>query len=199
MSTEDLLRVVGLVLATFGGGAVIVVGLASWLGQLWATRILQGEKAKLDTNLESIRHELGITKSAYEHHLDLVLDYYATFYQHYRLCQRTAASDAHRTLPDGQITHTKDEFIAALDGFIAKWAAQEGRIRLLLPARLLAIHEEAVVQFNEFKRAVWAFTPEEPMPRQKELVFRRIEDTKSRLETALRDYLRTENLLKPEP
>ena len=34
MSTEDLLRVVALVLASLGGGAIVVVGLASWLGSI---------------------------------------------------------------------------------------------------------------------------------------------------------------------
>ena len=196
MSTEDLLKIAALVVASFGGGAVIVVGLATWLGSLWASRILQREKAALDTSLEAIRHELGITKSAYEHHLDLILQYYATFYRHYRLCQRTAFADAHRQLPDGPVVYSKDEFVEALGSFLADWAAQEGQIRLLLPSKLLKLHEEAVAKFNEFKRAVNAFTPADPMPRKKELVFREIESIKVQLESGLRDFLRTESLLK---
>jgi len=196
MATDDILKIVALILASFGGGAVVVVGLASWLGNLWAGRILQTERGRLDTQLEALRHELGITKSAYEHHLDLILDYYATFYRHYRLCQRTARADAHRELPDGEIVHTKDEFIKALGAFLKDWAAQEGRIRLLLPAKLLTIHEEAVAKFNEFKRAVHEFTPAEPIPRKKEEAFRGVEEVKSKLETGLREFLRTESLLK---
>lgn len=196
MTTEDALRIAALVLGTFGGGALIVFGLAKWLGGVWTGRILQNERAALDEKLEAIRHELGIAKSSYEHHLDLILAYYATFYRHYRLCQRAAFADAHQTPPDGPIVHTKDEFIEALELFISEWAAQEGRIRLLLPAKLLAIHEEAVTKFNEFKRAVHSFTPAEPSPRKKEVVFREIEDVKVRLESGLRDFLRTESLLK---
>jgi len=196
MSTDDISKIVWQVVLSFGGATIVVVGLASWLGSLWASRILQREKTALDSSLESIRHELGIAKSAYEHHLDLILQYYATFYQHYRLCQRTASADAHRQLPDGAIVYTKDEFVAALGSFLDDWAAQEGRIRLLLPAKLLKLHEEAIVQFNAFKRAVDQFTPAEPMPRKKELVFHQIEDIKCKLEDGLREFLRTESLLK---
>src|SRR3989344_984075 len=104
MATDDILKIVALILASCGGGAVVVVGLASWLGNLWAGRILQTERGRLDTQLEALRHELGITKSAYEHHLDLILDYYATFYRHYRLCQRTARGETTAVFGFGSCT-----------------------------------------------------------------------------------------------
>jgi hypothetical protein len=91
---------------------------------------------------------------------------------------------------------TKDEFIASLGKFLSEWAEKEGRIRLLLPSPLLALHERAVGQFNEFKRAVHDFTPAEPAPRRKELVFREIDEIKAELENGLREFLRTESLLK---
>jgi len=196
MTVYDILKISGLIITSFGGGAVIVIGLASWLGNLWAKRILQGEQAKIDLKIESIRHEFGITKSSYEHHLDLILDYYASFYSHYRHCQRTAHADAHRQLPDGEIKYTKEEFFETLGEFLSDWADKEGRIRLLLPAKLLKVHEEAVGKFNEFKRAVYDFTPAEPIPREKAKVFEEIDDIKSRLEDGLREFLRTESLLK---
>lgn len=93
MAFEEMLKIASLILVSFGGGAAIVVGLSSWLGGIWAGRILQTEKAHLDEKLEGLRHELGITKSAYEHHLDLILDYYAVFYRHYRLCQGGVKGD----------------------------------------------------------------------------------------------------------
>ena len=196
IASDDILKLVSLILASFGSGAIIVIGLSSWLGNLWASRILQGERSKFEIQLEAIRHELGITRSAYEHHLDLILDYYATFYRHYRMCQRTAYADAHKELPDGDIKYTKDEFVDALGGFLADWASQEGSIRLLLPAKLLAIHEEAIGKFNEFKKAVFEFTSAESFPRKKELAFEGIEEVKNKLESGLRNFLRTESLLK---
>jgi|LGOV01.1.fsa_nt_gb DNA-binding transcriptional ArsR family regulator len=196
MSFDDILKITTLIISTFGGGALILIALASWLGNLWAKRILHSEKAKIDSQLESIRHELGITRSSYEHHLDLILDYYASFYNHYRLCQRTAYADAHKELPDGEIVYTRDEFFEKLGDFLKDWANKEGRIRLLLPAKLLKVHEEAVEKFNEFKRAVYDFTTAEPIPRKKEVVFKELDDIKARLENGLRDFLRTESLLK---
>lgn len=196
MTFQEILKIAGLILGSLGGGAFIVVSLSSWLGNLWARRILQNKKANSDVHLASIRHELGIAKSAYEHHLDLILEYYATFYRHYRLCQRTAHADAYRKLPEGELKHSRDEFLDALDGFLADWAAQEGKIRLLLPAKLLETHEEAVVAFNEFKRSVQAFSSAEPYPREKAKVFNKIDGIKVKLEAGLREFLRTESLLK---
>ncbi|RJQ72306.1 MAG: hypothetical protein C4519_18645 [Desulfobacteraceae bacterium] len=196
MAFDDIIKISTLIISTFGGGAVIIIALSSWLTNLWAKRILQSEKAKIDSQLEGIRHEFGITKSSYEHHLDLILGYYASFYNHYRLCQMAASADAHRELPDGEIVYTRDDFFEKLGDFLKDWANKEGRIRLLLPAKLLKVHEEAVGKFNEFKRAVYDFTTAEPVPRKKEVVFRELDDIKVRLENGLRDFLRTESLLK---
>lgn len=166
------------------GGAVIVIGLSSYLGDLWAKRILQTE-----------HHELGLAKSSYDHYLDLILEYYQVFYRHYRMCRRAANADGHR-LPDGTITSTQDEFFVALDGFLTDWAAKEGKIRLLLPSRILALHDEAIDGFNGFKKAVDAFRKDDKTRQAKMDAFKNVEGIKSRLEEALREFLRTEKLLK---
>lgn len=196
METVDIVKIASLIMTSFGGGALIVVALTRWLGDLWAGRILQEERAKLDTKLEEVRHELGIAKSAYEHHLDLILDYYAMFYRHYRLCQRTASADAHRKSHDGELVYTKDQFIKLLDEHLIEWASQEGRIRLLLPSKILELHEKSVEKFNQFKHAVGEFSPAEGTPRKKELAFNEIHEIKLQLEEGLREFLRTESLLK---
>lgn len=196
MATEDVMTVIGVVLVSFGGGAVIVIGLSSWLGNLWAKRILQTESASLQSKLDKLSHELSLAKASYDKRLDPLLDYYALFYRHYRLCQRTTSADAHRKLPEGKVINTKDAFLAAIDQFIVDWAAQEGRIRLLLPAHLLAFHEEAVDCFNAFKRAVDVFNSDDDASRkQKHKAFEAIESVKLRLEVGLREFLRTEKLL----
>lgn len=184
MTLLDALTLVGAVTLSFGGGAAVVIALSGWLGNIWATRTLQREA-----------HELGLAKSSYDHYLDLILEYYRVFYGHYRRCQRTAGADGHRQ-PDGSITSTKDEFLDELDAFLADWAAQEGRIRLLLPSRILALHMEAIDAFNQFKRAVDRFRKDDTTRKEKEQAFAAIESVKSRLEEALREFLRTEKLLK---
>ena len=52
MTFDEILQIAILILASFGGGAVIVVGLSSWLGNLWVSRILQGERSKFEVQLE---------------------------------------------------------------------------------------------------------------------------------------------------
>lgn len=195
MTLSDALALVAAVVVSFGGGAVIVVALARWLAGITAQRILQKEGAALQRQLEELKHELSLSKSSYEHYLSLILDYYAVFYQHYRLCQRTAEADAHR-LPEGIITYTKDEFFEKLDPFLEDWRKQEGRLRLLLPAKALLVHEAAVAAFNQFKRAVDNFLGTEETRDPKRKAFAEVERVKSEMESVLRDFLRTERLLK---
>lgn len=64
MSSADLLHVVWGVVASIGGGAVIVFALSGWLGRVWADRLMAGEKAKHDTLLELLRAD--IRKVAFE-------------------------------------------------------------------------------------------------------------------------------------
>ncbi|MBC3833278.1 hypothetical protein H8K33_17340 [Undibacterium amnicola] len=45
MPLTDLLSIAGSVLIAIGGGAAIVFALAKWLGGVWATRILENERA----------------------------------------------------------------------------------------------------------------------------------------------------------
>ena len=196
MNGNNILTTFWELITILGGWSVIVFGLASWLGNILARRILQKEMEKINTKLESFKHELGIVKSAYEHHLDLVLDYYALFYKHYRSCQRAESAEAHRQIPHGEEIETRDEFLDDLKGFLSDWNEKEGRIRLLLPESLLDIHEEAVEKFNDFLRAVQRFTPDEEGHRRKTTAFESIERVKTNLEKGLRDFLRTESLLK---
>ncbi|MCK9532570.1 MAG: hypothetical protein M0R77_18820 [Gammaproteobacteria bacterium] len=195
MLTEDILKIVGAIAASFGGGAVIVIALSGWLGNLWAKRILQTEQAILQAQIEELRHEMGLVKSSYERYLDLMLDYYTVFYRHYRLCQRAANADAYRS-SEGEITFTQDEFLAGLDSFLTDWSAQEGKIRLLLPSEALAVHSEAIDAFNRFKRSVVGFRKDDETRKAKQDAFASIEDVKRRMEDTIRKFLRTEKLLK---
>ena len=179
---EEVLRELGLVdrprdTLNLGDGAGLLANVVATIDAATTQA-----KAATATTLAEQQERISSGENA---RVALILDYYATFYRHYRLCQRTASADAHRELPDSEIKYTRDEFIDSLDAFIADWTAQEGKIRLLLPAALLVIHDEAIVKFNEFKRAVEAFTPAEPIPRKKALVFGEIEQIKSKLEEGL--------------
>jgi len=51
------------ILGALGGGALIIGGFAHWLGKLWASRLIQAEKAKLD--LETEAHKVRLKKSEF--------------------------------------------------------------------------------------------------------------------------------------
>ena len=196
MTLQEFFSWIGVAVAAVGGVGAVVIGVSKGLGDFWVKTILQRQTASLQNDLEQMRHELSLTKASYDYRLGLILDYYALFYRHYRLCQRTTSADAHRQLPDGPVVYTKHAFLGLIDQFILDWAAQEGRIRLLLPASLLPLHEEAVERFNKFKHAVDGFRVEDDKSKErKEKAFEAIEDLKSRIEVGLRTFLRTEKLL----
>jgi len=58
-----MLEVVLSVLGALGGGALIIGAFAHWLGHLWATRLIQNEKSKLDLEIES--HKVRLKKSEF--------------------------------------------------------------------------------------------------------------------------------------
>ena len=58
-----MIEIVLSVLAALGGGAIIIAGFAHWLGKLWASRLIQTEKAKLDIEIEA--HKIRLKKSEF--------------------------------------------------------------------------------------------------------------------------------------
>lgn len=61
-----MLEMVLSVLAALGGGAVIIAGFAHWLGNLWAKRLIQNEKSKLDLEIESYKVKLKKSEFIFE-------------------------------------------------------------------------------------------------------------------------------------
>ena len=181
MTPDQVFTMVREVVILFGGISIVLFGLAAWLGGLWAKKILL-----------HAAHALGLSKATFDRQLDLLVEYYGTFYRHYRLCQNTANADAIRA-PDGAITHTKETFLEELDAFLESWHSQEGRIRLFLPNDLLPLQEEAIDAFNAFKRAVQAFRGTEETRNAKMDAFRAIHSVKERMEKRLRRFLRSDS------
>lgn len=48
MTWDDTFKIVTAMLTSVGGASIIILGLSSWLGKVWANRILEKEKAELD-------------------------------------------------------------------------------------------------------------------------------------------------------
>jgi len=55
MSFVDIINIVTASLLSVGGGAAIIFGLSSWLGKIWANRLMEAERAKHSKELEGLR------------------------------------------------------------------------------------------------------------------------------------------------
>ena len=64
MTTIDILHIVLGIVASLGGGAAIVFMLSSWLGKVWAYRLMAAEQSKHNQALERLRAD--IRKEAFE-------------------------------------------------------------------------------------------------------------------------------------
>lgn len=56
---NQIFEVAGAILMSLGGGSVIVFGLSSWLGKVWANRILENEKKAHQLEIENYKSQLA--------------------------------------------------------------------------------------------------------------------------------------------
>jgi hypothetical protein len=66
MPWDEVFRISTAVLTSLGGGTVIIFVFSSWLGKVWASRILANEKHELDKLRTEHEHELDILRIGYE-------------------------------------------------------------------------------------------------------------------------------------
>lgn len=62
MTWDDVFKIIFSILASIGAGGAIVLALSSWLGKLWAQRILENERHKLSSELEKTKRDLDVIK-----------------------------------------------------------------------------------------------------------------------------------------
>ncbi|MEJ8680107.1 hypothetical protein P0C22_16350 [Plesiomonas shigelloides] len=62
MAWEDVFKIIAAMIASIGAGGAVVFALSSWLGKLWAQRILENEKHQLASALEKTKRDLDIVK-----------------------------------------------------------------------------------------------------------------------------------------
>jgi hypothetical protein len=62
MEWETVLKFVTASIVSIGAGGAIIFALSSWLGKVWASRILNNEKHKLESELEKTKRELDVIK-----------------------------------------------------------------------------------------------------------------------------------------
>jgi hypothetical protein len=57
-SVTDVFAVAAAVIASLGGGGLLIFAMSSWLGRVWATRIMEREKTALTISIEHARADL---------------------------------------------------------------------------------------------------------------------------------------------
>lgn len=58
MALNDVFEIAGAILLSLGGGSVVIFAFSSWLGKVWAERILAKEKAQQAQALEEFKQQL---------------------------------------------------------------------------------------------------------------------------------------------
>ena len=58
MALKEVLEIASAIILSLGGSGAIIVGLSSWLGKVWANRILEAEKAEHQREIEGYKADL---------------------------------------------------------------------------------------------------------------------------------------------
>ncbi|MFA0332417.1 hypothetical protein AB4526_25745 [Vibrio cyclitrophicus] len=66
MNIEELLTLSAAILGSLGGGAAIIFGCSSWLGKVWANRLMEKEKSVHAQDLESLRSKLALENESFK-------------------------------------------------------------------------------------------------------------------------------------
>lgn len=107
MNWNDVFKIITATITSIGAGSMLVFALSTWLGRLWAERILETEKHQLTTALEKLKIELDITK---ETQLRFQSEKLYTYREAFNLIARMLASlDAHM-LGHLQVNEANDRF-----------------------------------------------------------------------------------------
>lgn len=181
MTWEDALRIIGSSLFSVLSAGAIIMGFASWLGKVWAERILRKESHDLQKILREAQHSLDVSLKVTERELDLIKEAQASVRNNkveiYRgvvdliatLLAKLDANEMNRLPSDEAVKHfdSFNEQRIRLYGYMAMFApqsvldAQDQLIDYLLLVsygresyQWEAVREKALCLINEVRRDV---------------------------------------------
>lgn len=146
MSASDAFRVALAIISSVGGAAIIILGLSSWLGKVWANRILEQDRAKYARDLEETRQKYAETLT----HLNSELE----------AANRKLQAELDKTIHVYRIQFEKE--FQALVGIWKTVSELRSQIAGLRPSMSLSLPDESRRQeelnkrFGSFQKALWA-------------------------------------------
>lgn len=137
MTWSDAFRVITAAIVSLGGGSALVWGMSSWLGKVWAARILERERATYAKELENRKAEL--TRLTAEHQI-----------RYTRLHERQAEviSEVYAKLED---LHDAVRFLAKL----SPSPVEQERIHELHNARQHAADASRELEHYFYRQGIW--------------------------------------------
>jgi hypothetical protein len=74
MTWDDAFKIASSILVSIGGGAAILFGLSSWLGKIWAEKILSSDRDRYNRQLEMLKSDLSSDVEKLKSQMALKLD-----------------------------------------------------------------------------------------------------------------------------
>ena len=66
MNFDEILKISATIISTLGGASLIVFGLSSWLGKIWANKLMEKDKSKFMRDLETLKYGLVNETESYK-------------------------------------------------------------------------------------------------------------------------------------
>jgi hypothetical protein len=76
MTISEVLRLAGAIIGALGGGALIVFALSSWLGKIWANRLMEADKATHARALKQLESDLSRVATDRSRKLENLMHHY---------------------------------------------------------------------------------------------------------------------------
>ena len=135
MNWEDVFKIITALLASVGIAGGVIFALSSWLGKVWARRILDREKNLLDKELEATKRELDVFKDTYlQNHNDKLNVYRAVIDI---VAKLLATFDS---LQSGKLSPEEAE--KAFDSFNERRIQAYGYLAMLAPQSVMDAQDE---------------------------------------------------------
>jgi hypothetical protein len=134
---EDIFKIITAAIASVGVAGGIIFALSSWLGKVWASRILDREKNELNKELEATKRELDVYKDTYlKNHNDKVIIYRAVIDIVSKLLS------TFDSFQSGRMPHT--DAAQAFDIFNEQRMQTYGYLAMLAPQQAMDAHDQLI-------------------------------------------------------